>query len=89
MIYIFFSEMVVQLQQAVQMNEQRAGQLDEAHTQIGTLQSKVGQLEACLVAREQELAVVDARHRKFVEKAKEVIKNLDPRGANGNLSSDL
>lgn len=54
-------------------------QLDETQTQLAQLQSKIGQLEAGLAAREQELQASDARYRKSVEKAKEIIKCYDPK----------
>lgn len=43
------------------------------------MQSKCAQLEAALNAREQELNVLDAKYRKYVEKAKDVIKCYEPR----------
>lgn len=46
--------------------------------EISRLQGKCTQLEAALSARDQE-------YRKYAEKAKEVIKNLDPRMMNGEL----
>jgi len=45
----------------------------------------VTQLETNLSAREQEILVYDAKYRKCVEKAKEVIKSIDPRIASGKL----
>lgn len=60
-----------------------ASPIDDAHTQIGQLQSKVGQLEAALTARDQELAAADARYRKSVEKTKEIIKTIDPKALAG------
>lgn len=56
-----------------------AAQIDEAHAQLAQHQSKIGQLEAGLAAREQELQASDARYRKSVEKAKEIIKCYDPK----------
>lgn len=56
--------------------------------EIGRLHSKCAQLEAALNAREQELALAEARYRKYAEKATEVIKTLEPRimsGKNRNL----
>lgn len=60
-------------------------QLEEAVTQSSTMQCKVTQLETNLAAREQEILAYDAKYRKCVEKAKEVIKSIDPRIASGNL----
>lgn len=59
-------------------------QLEEAVTQSSTMQCKVTQLETNLAAREQEILAYDAKYRKCVEKAKEVIKSIDPRIASGN-----
>lgn len=52
-------------------------------TEITRLQNKCAQLEAGISAREQEIIVADLKYRKYAEKAKEVIKNLDPRLING------
>lgn len=46
------------------------------------LQVKVGQLESAVVSRDAELQAAETRYRKCVEKAKEVIKTLDPKMAN-------
>lgn len=46
------------------------------------LQVKVGQLEAAVAGRDAELLAAETRYRKCVEKAKEVIKTLDPKMAN-------
>lgn len=46
------------------------------------LQVKVGQLEAAVASRDSELLAAETRYRKCVEKAKEVIKTLDPKMAN-------
>lgn len=56
---------------------------------IGRLQSKCAQLESALAARDQELALADAKYRKYAEKAKEVIKNLDPRILSGKITKPL
>jgi len=58
-------------------------------TQSTSLQCKVTQLETNLSAREQEILVYDAKYRKCVEKAKEVIKSIDPRIASGKLFNIL
>lgn len=50
------------------------------------LQVKVGQLESAVASRDAELMAADTRYRKCVEKAKEVIKTLDPKmAADANL----
>lgn len=75
-------DLVVQLKQALELNDHRATLVDEGQTQVSTLQMKITQLETTLVAREQELVAADIRFKKCVEKAKEVIKTLDPRAIN-------
>lgn len=45
----------------------------------GRLQSKCSQLETALNAREQEIMMLEAKYRKCVEKAKDVIKCYEPR----------
>uniref|UniRef100_A0A1L8DCL3 Protein hook n=1 Tax=Nyssomyia neivai TaxID=330878 RepID=A0A1L8DCL3_9DIPT len=74
--------LVVQLRQALELNEQRASQIEESQQVVNNLQSKVSQLETSLTTKEQELAQSDARYKKCVEKTKEMIKSLDPRLAN-------
>ena len=60
-------------------------QLEESVSQNVSLQNKITQLENTLTTREQDLLACDAKYRKCVDKAKEVIKSLDPRLANGVL----
>lgn len=79
------SDMDIQLKQALELNEQRSSQIDEAQSQMGQLQAKIANLESALVAKEQDLLAADTRYKKCVEKAKEVIKTLDPRAVNGKI----
>lgn len=72
-------DLVVQLKQALELNDHRATLVDEGQTQVSALQLKITQLETTLTAREQEIVAADVRFKKCVEKAKEVIKTLDPR----------
>ncbi|XP_037958706.1 protein hook isoform X2 [Teleopsis dalmanni] len=71
-----------QIKQLMELNEQKTLQLEESAAQNVVLQGKITQLEGTLTNREQELITCDAKYRKCVEKAKEVIKSLDPRIAN-------
>lgn len=60
------------------------GNVDDATAKsdlVMQLQAKVGQLEAAVVSRDGELLAAETRYRKCVEKAKEVIKTLDPKMA--------
>lgn len=82
-------DLVMQLRQALELNEQRATQVEEAQFQVTSLQAKVGQLESSVASRDADLVAADIRYRKCVEKAKEVIKNLDPKvAADTNLLVD-
>lgn len=59
--------------------ETREHLLEEAQSQITSSHSRVRQLEASLEGKAQELSALEVKYRKCVEKAKEVIKGLDPR----------
>ncbi|KAH8298109.1 hypothetical protein KR018_006929 [Drosophila ironensis] len=78
-----------QIKQLMELNEQKTLQLEEAASQSSTLQCKVSQLETNLAARDQEIVAYDAKYRKCVEKAKEVIKSIDPRIASALDASVL
>ncbi|KAH8413306.1 hypothetical protein KR009_009962 [Drosophila setifemur] len=78
-----------QIKQLMELNEQKTLQLEEAVTQSSSLQCKVTQLETNLSAREQDVLAYDAKYRKCVEKAKEVIKSIDPRIASALDASVL
>lgn len=49
------------------------------HNENARLQSKCAQLEQALNAREQEVMLMEAKYRKCIEKAKDVIKCYEPR----------
>jgi protein HOOK3 len=59
--------------------ETREHLLEEAQSQITASHTRAQTLEASLEAKSQELAQLEMKYRKCVEKAKEVIKGLDPR----------
>lgn len=70
-----------QIKQLVELNEQKALQLEEYMNQNTSLQNKITQMEATLASRDQELLGLDSKYRKCVERAKDIIKNMDPRTA--------
>lgn len=74
----------MQLKQAAE----KGSPLEEAQVHITKLSTKVKQLEVTLQAKEQDYACLDAKYKKCVEKAKEVIKAMDPRAA-GGLKFDI
>uniref|UniRef100_A0A182NP49 Protein hook n=1 Tax=Anopheles dirus TaxID=7168 RepID=A0A182NP49_9DIPT len=83
------SELEMQMKQTLELGEQRATQhLDEAQLQLTTLHSKIANLEAALVTKDQELQAADVRYKKCVEKAKEVIKTLDAHAISEALLMD-
>ena len=59
--------------------ETRERLLEEAQSQITNSHTRVRQLEGSLETKNQELSALELKYRKCVEKAKEVIKGLDPR----------
>ncbi|SPP86209.1 protein hook [Drosophila guanche] len=83
------SEFGKQIKQLMELNEQKTLQLEESVAQSSSLQCKVTQLETNLTAREQEVMAYDAKYRKCLEKAKEVIKSFDPRIASAIDASAL
>lgn len=76
------NEFSKQIKQLMELNEQKTLQLEESATQNSTMQCKITQLESNLATREQEVLAYEVKYRKCVERAKEVIKNIDPRIAN-------
>lgn len=83
------SDMQVQLKQAVELNEQKGSLLEQAQMQINSLSGRVKQLETTLQTKEQEYSSLDAKYKKCVEKAKEVIRAMDPRASNGELNFSI
>ncbi|XP_065355592.1 protein hook [Calliphora vicina] len=71
-----------QIKQLMELNEQKTIQLDESVNQNTVLQNKVTQLENTLTTKEQELLLFETKYRKCIERAKEIIKNMDPRVSN-------
>jgi len=65
--------------------DQRERLLEEAQNQITNSHTRVRQLESSLETKGQELMALEIKYRKCVEKAKEVIKGLDPRLLGDNV----
>lgn len=68
---------VAKSKESLETNESKNGVAIQSENT--RLQSKCVQLEAALGAREQELMLLEAKYRKCVEKAKDVIKCYEPR----------
>ena len=80
----------MQMKQTLELGEQRSSaqqQLDETtQHQLSNLHTKIANLEAALVVKDQELQAADVRYKKCVEKAKEVIKTLDAHAISGKTN---
>ncbi|GFN95084.1 protein hook homolog [Plakobranchus ocellatus] len=75
-----------QLQEARQRLEERDRQLDHRQQQADELTQRLteqseknGELSELLARKDEEIRVMEERYRKYLEKAKNVIKSLDPR----------
>ncbi|XP_030242699.1 protein hook isoform X2 [Drosophila navojoa] len=83
------NELSKQIKQLMELNEQKTLQIEESSTQNSAMQCKITQLESTLSTREQELMAYEVKYRKCLEKAKEVIKTIEPRIASGLEASIL
>ncbi|EDW63699.1 protein hook [Drosophila virilis] len=83
------NEFSKQIKQLMELNEQKTLQIEESATQNSTMQCKITQLESTLATREQELMAYEVKYRKCIERAKEVIKNIDPRIASVMEANNL
>lgn len=59
--------------------DQREKLLEEAQSQISNSHQRIRQLETSLETKTHDLIALETKYKKCVEKAKEVIKGLDPR----------
>ncbi|XP_064553779.1 protein hook [Drosophila montana] len=83
------NEFSKQIKQLMELNDQKTLQIEESATQNSTMQCKITQLESTLATREQELMAYEVKYRKCIERAKEVIKNIDPRIASVMEANNL
>ncbi|XP_005092023.1 protein Hook homolog 3 [Aplysia californica] len=65
--------------------QQKQQHIDELSGKAATANDKVTELSEQLLRKEEEIRVMEEKYRKYLEKAKNVIKSLDPR--HGNDSS--
>jgi protein HOOK3 len=72
------SDVQLQLKQSIELNEQKGSLLEQAQTQINNLSGRIKILE-------QEYTNLDSKYKKCVEKAKEVIRQMDPRSSGKQL----
>lgn len=63
----------------LELSEQRERLLEEAQNQIANLHSRIRQIETSLESKGHDYNALELKYKKCVEKAKEVIKGIDPR----------
>jgi protein HOOK3 len=68
--------------------DQRERLLEEAQSQISNSHSRLQQLEATLENKNHEYNTLESKYKKSVEKAKEIIKGLDP-NLLGNIGGQM
>lgn len=74
-----FSQLQEELRQEREEKENLNSQLEEQAGSIQVLQQKIMSLQENVSRKDVELASLDERYKKYVEKAKNVIKALDPK----------
>lgn len=74
-----------ELKECMELCEQRGRLLEEAQSQLTNSHTRYRQMEATVESKNQELLAFEVKYRKCVDKAKEVIKGLDPRVIGGKI----
>ena len=74
-----------ELKECMELCEQRGRLLEEAQSQLTNSHTRYRQMEATVESKNQELLAFEVKYRKCVDKAKEVIKGLDPRVIGGKF----
>lgn len=75
-----------ELKECMELCEQRGRLLEEAQSQLTNSHTRYRQMEATVESKNQELLAFEVKYRKCVDKAKEVIKGLDPRVIGGKFN---
>lgn len=71
----------------VQVERERlALQVEERESALQTQKQKVFSLQENLTRKEEDLAALEERYKKYIDKAKSVIKSLDPKQGNSSPS---
>ncbi|XP_074642700.1 protein Hook homolog 3-like isoform X2 [Tubulanus polymorphus] len=80
------SQFKKQLKDQLQKNKQTEQELQKQHTYIEELESKESmskdteeELRSLLIKKDDEMKVMEERYKKYLEKAKSVIRTLDPK----------
>ncbi|XP_049875363.1 protein hook [Pectinophora gossypiella] len=77
------------LASAIEDSQRKSLQVEELQASLAEERRRVSKLQETLSAREAELLATEDKYKKCVEKAKEVIKTLDPRTTGQQSLSDI
>ncbi|XP_053609579.1 protein hook [Plodia interpunctella] len=77
------------LASAIEDSQRKSLQVEELQAALAEQRRRAGQLQEALAAREADVLAMEDRYKKCVDKAKEVIKSLDPRTTGQQSLSDL
>lgn len=80
------SQLQEELRKVQTEKERLTLQLEERESALQTQKQKVFTLQEKLTRKEYENAALDERYKKYIEKAKSVIKSLDPKQSNSSPS---
>ncbi|XP_063357929.1 protein hook [Cydia amplana] len=74
---------------AMEDSQRKSLQVEELQAALAEERRRAGKLQETLAARDAELVATEEKYKRCVEKAKEVIKSLDPRAAALPSLSDM
>ncbi|XP_073957936.1 protein hook-like [Choristoneura fumiferana] len=74
------------LASAVEDSQRKSLQVEELQAALAEERRRAGKLQEALSARDAEMLALEDKNRRCIEKAKEVIKSLDPSRATGQQS---
>ncbi|KAL4716957.1 hypothetical protein ACJJTC_012768, partial [Scirpophaga incertulas] len=77
------------LASAIEDSQRKSLQVEELQAGLSEERRRTGKLQEALATREAELLALEDKYKKCVEKAKEVIKSLDPRATGQPSLSDI
>ncbi|XP_037303195.1 protein hook-like [Manduca sexta] len=77
------------LASAIEDNQRKSLQVEELSAALAEERRRAAKLQEALSARDAELLATEDKYKKCVEKAKEVIKTLDPRTTGQQSLSDI
>ncbi|XP_026467106.1 protein hook-like [Ctenocephalides felis] len=84
-------EVDVKLKQSDELDKDKSQRLEESFSQIVAYRQKITTLQETLSQKDAEISAADEKYRRCIEKAKQVIRSIDPKygnylGANANTA---